>query len=526
VRNLYTRAVEIVGNEWEIGILIVEMDYFNGIKDKNKFDGLLKNILNASAYPLYIMEEIGIAYENNKEFETAMYYYILQETMVFVERKDTYVKFDKLVEDIPEKYQLNFLYNIQQDANKGNLQAMYILAHIYRYDYILKKNDDVIAEQWFSKANRQANGQLMNGNAIFYSNIYGCPISTLNSFINYAKLNNYSSKTYVDFILAQREENISKRAELMRELAEVYNIVEAQTYLGRLYLSDYLGEPNYIEAVFWFKKAAQQGDENGQFYLAYCYLDGLGLEVNTKEGIRLLEQAIEKKQKYALGMLGEIYLEGKYGVEKNETKALDFLKQAALQGDADAAYSVARLYKYSTSSTQNKNEAVKWYIKAAEMGNMNGQTEIAEMYLRGEGVTKNIQESIKWYEKATEQSDSEKSAFWAELRLGELYEEGEVVPRDIQTAMKWYRKGANQNEINCIYRLAKLLYNDNNHKESFVWFKIAAEKTLAPAQYTLGQMYLKGLGTEKNKSEAIKWYKKAANQGEEKAKEALKRLGY
>ena len=46
----------------------------------------------------------------------------------------------------------------------------------------------------------------------------------------------------------------------------------------------------------------------------------------------------------------------------------------------------------------------------------------------------------------------------------------------------------------------------------------------AHGQYKLGVMYEDGRGV--TKYEAVKWYRKAAEQGNEDAKEALKRLGY
>ena len=45
-------------------------------------------------------------------------------------------------------------------------------------------------------------------------------------------------------------------------------------------------------------------------------------------------------------------------------------------------------------------------------------------------------------------------------------------------------------------------------------------------QYYLGEMYAGGFGVAKDESEAVKWYRKSAEQGHERAKEALKRLGY
>ena len=52
----------------------------------------------------------------------------------------------------------------------------------------------------------------------------------------------------------------------------------------------------------------------------------------------------------------------------------------------------------------------------------------------------------------------------------------------------------------------------------------AAEWGLAKAQYDLGCCYYFGHGVGQDMTEAAKWWKKAAEQGDERAKQALERL--
>ena len=61
--------------------------------------------------------------------------------------------------------------------------------------------------------------------------------------------------------------------------------------------------------------------------------------------------------------------------------------------------------------------------------------------------------------------------------------------------------------------------------QAVYWFRKAAEKGYAIAQYYLGTMYEKGLGgLPKDDSQAVYWYKKAGEQGNESARAALVRL--
>ena len=65
---------------------------------------------------------------------------------------------------------------------------------------------------------------------------------------------------------------------------------------------------------------------------------------------------------------------------------------------------------------------------------------------------------------------------------------------------------------------------EKNYVEAVKWYRKAAEQGDASAQYNLGLMYLDGEGVRKNTSEAKRWFKKAADQGHEKAKAHLRKL--
>ena len=52
-----------------------------------------------------------------------------------------------------------------------------------------------------------------------------------------------------------------------------------------------------------------------------------------------------------------------------------------------------------------------------------------------------------------------------------------------------------------------------------------AERGDAKAQYNLGVMYANGNGVTEDDEEAVKWYRKAAEQGVEEAQRALNELG-
>ncbi|WP_172920060.1 tetratricopeptide repeat protein, partial [Capnocytophaga canis] len=61
--------------------------------------------------------------------------------------------------------------------------------------------------------------------------------------------------------------------------------------------------------------------------------------------------------------------------------------------------------------------------------------------------------------------------------------------------------------------------------EAVKWYRKSAEQGNALGQYNLGVMYDYGYGVPKDEAEAVKWYQKSARQGNEDAQKRLKILG-
>ncbi len=66
---------------------------------------------------------------------------------------------------------------------------------------------------------------------------------------------------------------------------------------------------------------------------------------------------------------------------------------------------------------------------------------------------------------------------------------------------------------------------EKDDAEAVKWYRKAADQGYALAQYNLGVMYANGRGVVKDDAEAVKWYRKAAEQGNEDAEKALRRRG-
>jgi TPR repeat protein len=96
-------------------------------------------------------------------------------------------------------------------------------------------------------------------------------------------------------------------------------------------------------------------------------------------------------------------------------------------------------------------------------------------------------------------------------------------------AVKWYRKAAEKGYADAQFSLGQCYRRGEgvpqDYAEAVKWYRKAAEQGDAGAQYNLGVCYANGQGVPQNKAVGIKWMKKAAQQGDEYAKNILEGLG-
>ncbi len=129
------------------------------------------------------------------------------------------------------------------------------------------------------------------------------------------------------------------------------------------------------------------------------------------------------------------------------------------------------------------------------------------------------------YKKAAELGSAQAQHF-----VANCYRFGLATTKDENEAVRWYRKAADQDYLQSIYALAEFhmwgSYGVEKSTEKAVqlWHK-AAETGDVIAQHSLGNLYLEGLYVEQNREEAIKWYRKAAQQGYKPSRKKLLALG-
>ena len=101
---------------------------------------------------------------------------------------------------------------------------------------------------------------------------------------------------------------------------------------------------NKNKAFEFATKSADAGDNDGQFQLALCYKEGVGVPKNWAVALTWYERCKDKNPKAANNNMGIIYVKGGHGVVKNLTKAAECYRKAADLGVKESQFSLAGMY--------------------------------------------------------------------------------------------------------------------------------------------------------------------------------------
>ena len=333
-----------------------------------------------------------------------------------------------------------------------------------------------------------------------------------------------------------------------------------QYRIGKMFCYGLGTEQDYEKAFEWFERSAKQKNKFAQFSLANLYYYGSGIEKDLSQAFLWYQRASSQGQPYAAYSIAQMYRYGEYVTKDNDTaqryyqQALSaFLKiESDDMANDDLFYKLGQMFKLGLGTDSDVTKAIEYFRCSAEMNNKNGLFEYGKALLIGEHIPQNTDSAVKLLEKAVKlknrnakrflaleyisgehlEQDIEKGiALLTECadsgdviacyRLGKIYLQGEIMPQNLDKAEK-YLLLAEDSEYTQ-YALAKLYLQEEKYdiQKAVNYFENCADKNHW-ASYQLGRIYLFGAeGFTKDKEQAIEWFTKSANDGNEYAQAML-----
>ena len=336
-----------------------------------------------------------------------------------------------------------------------------------------------------------------------------------------------------------------------------------QYRIGKMYCYGSGTEQNYQKAFEWFERSAKQKNKFAQYSLANLYYYGNGVEKDLSQAFLWYRKSSAQGQPYASYAIAQMYNKGEYVNQSEETaqryykSALSgFLKlESKDQADDNLYYKLGSMFKKGLGTDIDMDRAIDYFKRSAEMNNKNGLYEYGKALLLGEHIPQDKEKAVKLLEKAIKLENINAKRFLAlELisgehldqdidkglamltecadsgdtcacyKLGKIYFKGEIVLQDLDKAEK-YLLLAEDNEFTQ-YALGKLYLQKEKYdvQKAVDYFEKSADKNMW-SSYQLGRLYLFGSeGLEKDKTKAVEWLTKSANDGNEYAQNMLNNM--
>ena len=270
------------------------------------------------------------------------------------------------------------------------------------------------------------------------------------------------------------------------------------------------------KALYWLKRAVENGENSAYFYLGLCYLS-CGTEQDRKHAVKCFYIAAGAAHRASGGLmigpacyqLGKCYENG-IGVPMDRHLAAKFYKRA-LRSDECSEESVGLARDAVTRFSERELGADEILINMAEAGNVEAAYRLGQWFEAGN----NLFHAERWYWKAAEQDHS-----GAQYHLACLYMERDEVATAIERkrAIELFQKSAEQGNADAqvalgtgyagicdLHRTSYPVGLETDMSEAAKWFHRAAVQGHPHGKYFYGCLCLDGNGTEKKVTEGIRW---------------------
>lgn len=326
---------------------------------------------------------------------------------------------------------------------------------------------------------------------------------------------------------------------------------------------------NPVLAVYWYRRAAEQGSSEGAYNLGICYEKGWGVEhqslvqagryfdaaakgglpegrlrkallmisgipdetlegeklrgtpANPSGALNLLRELAETGYPPAERELGRLILQNSALRQSCGEEARNALTKAADSGDVESLLLLAACYEDGIGGSGDAKGAVACYERAEKLGSVEAKVSLASAYEYGIGVAPDPERAFRLIQEAAEAGNAR-----AQVRLGDYYLNGSQVTQSVSNALTLYRKAFDSGYLSAAVKLGRCselgIGGEPDPVKASELYGIAARAGDADGQYAFGRCHLKGIGMKPDAAGAVFWFKTATAAGQ---LDAIRELG-
>jgi len=226
-------------------------------------------------------------------------------------------------------------------------------------------------------------------------------------------------------------------------------------------------------------KHAMSGNDTAQVDIAFAYIDGDGVSIDTEKAIEWLKIAASQNNDEAQFNLGVLYFNA-----AKKSKGQPYFKEAfrwsllqAKNDNKEAQYNVAIMYEDGLGVKKDAKKAFFWYLQSAVNGHPVSQRNVGSSYSSGFGVKIDEKKAFEWFKKSAENGDEDSMFF-----TGRFFGEGKVTTKDLVKAYQWMKlslfiadQSGSDNDVvdnrKAEFEKLKSIMSNKDIEQAEIWYK-------------------------------------------------------
>ena len=272
------------------------------------------------------------------------------------------------------------------------------------------------------------------------------------------------------------------------------------------------------KALALYEIGVKEGRPEYLYDMALWYLKGKGVSQDVPKALDYLEKAVSKEHIQSLVALGELYNDGLYGITTDYEKAFGYYDRATKLGNTGVLNKLGLMYYFGRGGVDtNYSTAIEYWIRCGTSVSLYNAGNTYE--IGGHGIAQDFKKAFEYFDKAAKLGYTE-----ALNKLGLMYYYGRGgVEASYSTAVDyWVRCNSPASLFNAGYVYENGGYGitqDLSKAASF--YEKSANAGYAAGLRSLARFYYEGIYYEKDVDQAARLYRKAAEAGDEQAKNWL-----
>jgi TPR repeat protein len=269
-------------------------------------------------------------------------------------------------------------------------------------------------------------------------------------------------------------------------------------------------------------RAMQNGDRDAMYVIGMMYRDGTNVDADVVQALEWFKNAAQRGNSNAMVELSRIYsLDKEFtGIERNDIEAIRWIREAEKRNNPKALYTLGLMYEEGFPFDRSYEESFSYFKKAAYRGVLNAYVKMYIAYQYGKGVDPDLKKAIYWLNKIMKEAPTaSKPSEYAKQMLSDIYFELGLKEEDPTLKFKLFQLAWSFGNRYANEAMGDMFFSGVGVKQSFSSAIVAYETAIKNfesvyAMERLGYIYLKGPGEiTRDYNKAMDLFKKAADLG-------------